>query len=437
MARADPAEIAGSDRQAARERGFRLLAATVTALFAAFLCLGLVLLWYDNAAKWVGHTHQVRSGIADVVQALTKAEAAQRGFLLTGEPLFLEQLEDAREEADATITAVDLMTLDNPAQQRRVEILRTRMGQRMAVIDETVKLGRKGRVAEAAEIIRRGEGLAAMAAVRSLITDLDRAEARLEARRAAHASMIRAGVVLALVVFALLLGALFIKAVRDISLDREAETETAERLRDLLRQRTLLLDEVNHRVKNSLQQIASVVRLQARAARATETKDALEKTLTRIMAVGRVHELTYKSGEGAGMFDAGLYAQTLAADLVGSLGRDEIALETEVDFIQLEMRQASPIALILNELITNALKYGCPPNRPGCIVVRFKAEAGQYKLTVADQGDGLSEEFSVEEKKSLGMRVIQALARQLGGELVVDQPTVGAEFSVVFPRDRS
>lgn len=436
MARTDPAEIAGSDRQAARLRAFHLLAATVGALFAAFLILGLVLLWYDNAAKWVAHTHQVRSGIADVVQALTKAESAQRGFLLTGEQLFLEQLEDAREEAETTITAVDLLTLDNPAQQQRIETLRTRMGERMAVIDNTVKLGRQGRADQAAQIIRRGEGLAAMTAVRGLIAELDQAEARLEARRAARASLIGAGVVLALAVFALLLGALFIKAMRDINLDREAEAETAEQLRDLLRQRTLLLDEVNHRVKNSLQQIASVVRLQSRAAATVETKDALEKTLARIMAVGRVHELTYKSGEGAGVFDAGLYAQTLAADLVESLGRDDIALEADVDVVQLDMRQASPIALILNELITNALKYGCPPGRPGRIIVRFKAEAEQYKLSVADHGDGLSADFIAESNSTLGLRAIRALAKQLGGELAVEQHKIGAEFSVVFPRSK-
>jgi two-component sensor histidine kinase len=241
-------------------------------------------------------------------------------------------------------------------------------------------------------------------------------------------------VLMALVSFALALGALFIKARRDINLDREAEADAAETLRELLRQRTLLLDEVNHRVKNSLQQIASVVRLQSRTAAHGETREALGKTLSRIMAVGRVHEQAYKSSEEVGHFDAGLYAQTLAVDLVGSMGRDDIALETDVETAQLELKQASPIALILNELITNALKYGCPEGQPSRLRVAFKAEPETYRLSVSDEGPGLPADFSLNGKNSLGMRAIQALARQLDGQLSVDESPVGAAFSVRFPR---
>jgi two-component sensor histidine kinase len=233
------------------------------------------------------------------------------------------------------------------------------------------------------------------------------------------------------------LGLLFVKAVRDINIDREAEAEAAERLRDLLRQRTLLLDEVNHRVKNSLQQIASVVRLQANAAKTADAKHALDNTLSRIMAVGRVHEQIYKTAGGLGKFDAGLYARNLARELVDSMGRDDIVLETETDFAVLDMQQAGPIALILNELITNALKYGCPPGRPSCIYVRFKALDDEYRLTVADDGEGLPSGFTANSKSSLGMRAIHALARQLGGEFVVDDSDIGASCTVKFPKSGS
>jgi two-component sensor histidine kinase len=233
------------------------------------------------------------------------------------------------------------------------------------------------------------------------------------------------------------LGLLFVKAVRDINIDREAEAEAAERLRDLLRQRTLLLDEVNHRVKNSLQQVASVVRLQARSTTTAEAKHALDNTLSRIMAVGRVHEQIYKSNGEIGSFDAGLYARNLARELVDSMGRDDIDLKIETDFAILDMRQAGPIALVLNELITNALKYGCPPGRQSCIWVRFKALDGKYQLTVADDGDGLPPEFSANSKSSLGMRAIHALARQLGGEFVVEDSQSGAVFTMTFPKSDS
>lgn len=437
MTQTDPRELAGSDRQAARERGFRLLAATVAALFLSFVALGGVFLWYDSAARWVSHTHKVRSGIADVVEALTSAESAQRGYLLTGDRGFLKLVEDARADAETGITAVDVLTQDNPEQQQRIVLLRTQMKRRMAVLDDTLELRRHGDAVAAIRLMRQGEGIAAMSEVRRLVSELDRVEARLEASRTMRARTISALVLATLGIFALLLGWLFIKAVRDISLDREAEADTAERLRDLLRQRTLLLDEVNHRVKNSLQQIASVVRLQSRSATTAEAKHALDNTLSRIMAVGRVHEQIYKTSGEVGDFDAGLYARNLARELVDSMARDDIDLKTETDFAVLDMRRAGPIALILNELITNALKYGCPPGEASCIYVRFKALDDEYRLTVADDGEGLPAGFTTNSKSSLGMRAIHALARQLGGEFVVEDSKRGAAFTVNFPKSDS
>jgi two-component sensor histidine kinase len=116
------------------------------------------------------------------------------------------------------------------------------------------------------------------------------------------------------------------------------------------------------------------------------------------------------------------------------MGRDDIELETEVEPTLLDMRQAAPLALILNELITNALKYGCQPDKPGKILVKFGTIGEDYRLSVSDNGVGLPEGFSTRTTKSLGMRAIDALARQLQGRLVVEQQEVGAGFAVIFPR---
>jgi two-component sensor histidine kinase len=429
----DPSETHGSDRQAARERAFRLLAGTVTSLFAAFAILGGVFLWYDNAAGWVAHTHQVRSGIADILQSLTDAESAQRGYVLTGDRSYRVEAETAKARAQATLQAVDEMTADNPDQQARVAALRVQIAKRIAVIDQTIAAREHGDAVAAIHIIRQGEGTAAMLQVRREIAALDQAEQALEVSRRARATGMRATVIASLALFAGLLTWLFIRAMRDLNLDREAEADSAERLRRLLADRTLLLDEVNHRVKNSLQQIASVVRLQARNAH-PEARDALDKTLSRIMAVGRVHEQLYRAGGEVGQFDAGLYAETLARDLVESLGRDDIELETDVEPASLDLRQAVPLALILNELITNALKYGCRPDTPCKISVGFGTIGEDYCLSVSDNGVGLPKGFTIKTTKSLGMRAIDALARQLQGRFVVEQQEVGAGFAVIFPR---
>jgi len=430
----DPAEVSGSHRQAARERAFRLLAITVAALFLAFASVGGVFVWYDHSARLAAHTHEVRNGIADVLQALTDVESAQRGYVLTGDRSYVERVEDGRQRAEAELDAVDILTADNPEQQARIIALRGLIAKRLAVVDETVAQRRSGDAVAAIRTIRRGEGVAAMAAVRRIVTELEAEEAQLQAQRARQAMVIRSALITLLVGFALVLTFLFVRSQRELSLDREVEADTAERLRALLADRSLLLDEVNHRVKNSLQQIASVVRLQSRSVSDGATREALEKTLDRIMAVGRVHEQLYKSGGQVGAFDAGRYAKALAHDLVDSLGRDDVQLTTEVEAHVLDLRQAVPLALILNELVTNALKYGCPADRECRIHVGFGTDGQDYRLSVSDDGVGLPKGFTPQSKKSLGMRAVEALARQLGGRLVVEQPEAGAAFAVIFPR---
>ena len=428
----------GSDRQSVRERAFRILAGTVGALFLAFAALGGAFLWYDDATNWVIHTHQVRTGIADLLQHLTEAESAERAYVMTGERRFSDQAEAGERAARRDLGAVERLTEDNPAQQARAKGLRQTMDIRLVVIDRVLAARAAGDPVAAIRIMREGRGIAAMVEVRRQLAALDDAERRLQAKRRSQTATVRVVILLALVAFAAALAGLFIKAMRDLDLDRRREAEVARRLRQLLDDRTLLLDEVNHRVKNSLQQIASVVRLQARAVPHPDAREALNKTLDRIMAVGRVHEQLYKTGGEVGRFDAGLYAETLARELVESLGRDDVALETEVEHIGLDLRQAVPMALILNELITNALKYGCPVGRPCRIRVVFGTEGENYRLSVSDNGPGLPpappEGEAAKPLQSLGMRAIQALARQLEGEFIVERPPAGAAFAVVFPR---
>lgn len=421
-------------RQAARERAFRLLAGTVTALFLAFAALGGAFLWYDRAAGWLTHAHEVRIEIEGLRLSLTEAESAQRAFILTGDSQFTRQIEGARTAAAIHISALERLTADNPEQLERLARLQALMTTRMEVIDQTIAARRTGSPGAAIQIIRGGRGVEAMHGVRAIAAELEQEERRLQRQREHQVTVVRSVIVASLMIFAALLALLFFKALRDISLDREAESDVAQQLRRLLDDRTLLLDEVNHRVKNSLQQIASVVRLQARSVEHADAREALNRTLDRIIAVGRVHEQMYKADDAIDAFDAGRYTEALAQDLVGSLGRDDVALETAIEHAVLDVKQAVPLALILNELITNALKYGCPPDRASTIRVAFGTEGELYRLSVADDGEGLPKDFSPTQRKSLGMRAVEALARQLGGRLEIEQPKTGASFAVVFPR---
>lgn len=434
MASTDPAQTPGSDRQGARERTFRMLAGVMAALFLGFGALGGLFLWYDNATSWVSHTHRVRTGVADTLEALTDAESAQRGYVLTADRRFVTILDDAKRRAAASVDTLEQLTQDNPTQQDRLTPLRAQMAIRLEVIDEVVAARAAGAPVAAIRIIRQGRGIAAMDALRTQLRDIDATEARLEVERRSRADTVRGLVLGAVIAFALLLTVVIVRTLRELDIDREAEADTAERLRRLLADRTLLIDEVNHRVKNSLQQIASVVRLQSRASSHAETREALEKTLDRIMAVGRVHEQLYRSGELLGDFDAGLYAEALSRELIASLGRDDVVLEADLISAKLDVRQATPLALILNELITNALKYGCPPGRACRIRVTLGTDEGGYRLSVSDDGPGLPAHFNPKLHKSLGMRAIDALTRQLQGRFIVETSEVGAHFALVFPR---
>lgn len=420
-------------RGAARERTLRLLGVTLGALFLAFVALGGVFVWYEKATDWVKHTREVRSEIAEVMEGLAEAESAQRGLLLTNDRRFIEHLRQARRSIETDIRAVEALTRDNPEQQGRLERLRALTEIRLQVIDHTVAMAEAGQSREAVDLILQGQGLSAMIDIRALLQEFAAEEARLEEGRAARVGEIRIVLVVTLVVFALTLAGLFAHGLREIALDRETEARQTEELRKLLGERTMLLAEVNHRVKNSLQQVASVIRLQTRTVAHEGARQALNDALSRIMAVGRVHEQLYR-GADIGEFDAGEYASVLARELVDSMGREDVDLQLDVTPAKLDLTRAVPLALILNELVTNALKYGCLPDTRGCIRVGFGAVEDGYRLSVADDGPGVPGDFSPESSKSLGMRVIQALAKQLNGRLVVERPPAGAEFAVVFPK---
>ena len=128
-------------RQAARERAFRLLAGTVTALFLAFAALGGAFLWYDRAAGWLTHAHEVRIEIEGLRLSLTEAESAQRAFILTGDSQFTRQIEGARTAAAIHISALERLTADNPEQLERLARLQALMAERGLARDQVAFTG--------------------------------------------------------------------------------------------------------------------------------------------------------------------------------------------------------------------------------------------------------------------------------------------------------
>ena len=184
-----------------------------------------------------------------------------------------------------------------------------------------------------------------------------------------------------------------------------------------------LADEMNHRVMNSLQFISSMLSLQSRRPHADPGRQ-LESAADRVLAVARVHR-HFQSGEGETVACLD-YLQRLCDDLQTALQCNIVVTGDEA---QVPVRWVQPLGLLVNELVSNAAKYGAEP-----VQVGFQVRDGQYALTVCDEGQGLPAEFDVHKSRGLGMSVVQTLARQLGGQLTVDRGGNGrgARFVVAF-----
>ncbi len=228
-----------------------------------------------------------------------------------------------------------------------------------------------------------------------------------------------------------------------VSIDISELVRTQEALSSALAVKELLLKEVHHRVKNNLQIISSLLSMGAESLQDPAAAQALQNSQERVQCMALIHERLHRDDE-PDRLDFREYAAKLARDLFYSYGIDteRIRLRFELQPLQLGLNQAIPCGLILNELLTNSLKYAFPDqganaqaNAQECeILVKLSWEEDQpVKLTVADNGVGLPAAFDWRGSQSLGLRMMSILGRQLDGT-VEREPGAGTVFSLTFPR---
>ncbi|MBN2295019.1 MAG: PAS domain S-box protein [Pirellulales bacterium] len=209
----------------------------------------------------------------------------------------------------------------------------------------------------------------------------------------------------------------------NISRQKEAE----DRLVASLREKELLLKEVHHRVKNNLQVISSLLNLQAREIRDSDTAKLFRESQGRIRSMALIHEQLYRSDDLAGI-DFAAYVQELVRHLERGLGSETtpIRFRLNIEPLPLSLDLAIPCGMIVNELVSNARKHAFPNREAGEISVEFTRREAGYCLTVADNGVGIQEELATEDSLSLGLKVVQALTQQIHGDLDVrhDEGTV-------------
>ena len=211
------------------------------------------------------------------------------------------------------------------------------------------------------------------------------------------------------------------------------QKDAEERSRASLVEKEALLKEINHRVKNNLQIISSLLSLQSRDIQDEQTLRLFKVSQDRIKAMALVHEKLYKSADLA-RIDFGEYIESLATDLGNSygLGSRNISLKIDVENILLGVDTAIPCGVIVNELVANSLKHAFPGDRSGQITVTFREADGQYTMTFRDDGIGLPENLDIDHPSSLGLTIVNALAGQLGGAVNVGR-NGGCEINITFP----
>jgi two-component system, sensor histidine kinase PdtaS len=215
----------------------------------------------------------------------------------------------------------------------------------------------------------------------------------------------------------------------------ELEKEIVER-KAALAEKEILLREVHHRVKNNLNTIANILYFQTKTIQDQKALAAFQDSQNRIHSMARVHEHLYRS-ESLAQVNMAAYFEDLAADMQQTGGSGSVSIRIDATKEHLDIDQAIPCGLIVNELVTNALKYAFrdgSTNQPHEVAVRLTTQADQHILEVRDNGTGLPSGLDVEKSTSLGLRLVSMLTRQLKGRLTVDTAAEkGTRFAIAFP----
>lgn len=200
----------------------------------------------------------------------------------------------------------------------------------------------------------------------------------------------------------------------------------------LISEKEWLVKEVNHRVKNNLQIIISLLNFQSKYLKDQSASAAIKDSQNRIRAMSMIHQQLYQS-ENLRHIDIEIYIKELIAYLKSALGYDKhIEFELQILSVKLEIAQVVSIGLLLNEAITNAMKYAFEGRSDAKITIQLKAlENGHYLLVISDNGNGLPPDFDIESVSTLGFTLIKTMAEQLDGQLQIKNEN-GLELSITF-----
>ncbi len=229
----------------------------------------------------------------------------------------------------------------------------------------------------------------------------------------------------------------FFAAIRDITDEKRLNAELelkAVQLEEAVASKEVLLHEVNHRVKNSLQVVMSLLQLHARQASDPTLKAALAEAGNRVSVVAAIHQKLYTTSQHA-LVDFSELLGELAQQIIGTMAvESRIEIENRLEpGIELGIDVAVPLSLVVAEILTNSVKYAFPDGQAGTIHLNLQHKDDKLHLRVGDDGVGLPASFEASETRGLGTRIIKALSLQVRAALNVESSPSGTVFIIDMP----
>ncbi len=221
-----------------------------------------------------------------------------------------------------------------------------------------------------------------------------------------------------------------------VSKDITARRNSEKQIESSLKEKETLLYEIHHRVKNNMTVISSLLKLQSNTIEDEHTKEALKDSQNRVYAMSAVHE-TLHSSKNLSQIDLKVYLSKITTSIFQAYSVDhgKVKLNNDVEESPISINQAYPIGLIINELISNSLKYAFPDERKGEITVRMKKLNQELRLIVMDDGVGMPDRFDRKHTNSLGLKLVHTLVEnQLDGLIDVETKN-GTKFTIKFNID--
>lgn len=219
--------------------------------------------------------------------------------------------------------------------------------------------------------------------------------------------------------------------------NRRERRQAEAQVRASLKEKEVLLKELHHRVKNNLQIVSSLLNLASASIREERALRVIEESRDRINSMALIHEQLHQSSD-LGQLDLGAYIRQLGTRLLRPFRADPsgVILHVDADPVLVTLDVAIPVGLIVNELVSNAIKHAFSGRERGEIRLSLVAARDGYDLTVRDDGVGLPEDFNLFNPETLGLQLVLTLTRQVRGTLQYRNQQ-GAVFMVAFPREQS